>query len=177
MSTCEQAVRSWTGVEPINFFATNQISNVIFLELFANNLRTSAHDELLNHGRNSRRTKNFRELSMKGFNRLTIAVAAISLFAVPAVFAAPASISSPVHAMFAKTKSTTVKLSLRNDSGSAMEVKVGDKVVTLNPGKPVTLNLEVGTRILATSNTPNHPEGSVIEEVISDHNGATIVIR
>ena len=41
---------------------------------------------------------------MKGFNRLTLAVAAVSLLAVPAVYAAPASISSPVHAMFGKTK-------------------------------------------------------------------------
>jgi len=114
---------------------------------------------------------------MKSFNRLTIAVAAISLLAVPGVYAAPANISSPVHAIFGKTKSTMVKLSLRNASSSTMEVKVGDKVVTLNPGKPVTFNLEVGTRIVATSNTPNHPEGSLIEEVISDHNGATIVIR
>src|SRR3954454_2933283 len=114
---------------------------------------------------------------MKGFNRLAITVAAISLLAVPAVYAAPASISSPVHAMFGKTKSTTVKLSLRNESGSAMEVKVGDKVMTLDPGKPVTLNLEVGTRILANSSTPNHEAGSLIEEVISNHNGATIIIR
>ena len=114
---------------------------------------------------------------MKGFNRLAITVAAISLLAVPAVYAAPASISSPVHAMFGKTKSTTVKLSLRNESGSAMEVKVGDKVMTLDPGKPVTLNLEVGTRILANSATPNHEAGSLIEEVISNHNGATIIIR
>jgi hypothetical protein len=122
---------------------------------------------------------------MKGFNRLTLAVAAVSLLAVaavsllavPAVYAAPASISSPVHAMFAKTKSTTVKLSLRNDSGSGMEVKVGDKVMTLDPGKLVTLNLEVGTRIVANSTTPNHPAGSLIEEVISDHNNATIIIR
>ena len=114
---------------------------------------------------------------MKRFNRLTIAVAATSLLAVPAVYAAPASISSPVHAMFGKTKSTTVKLSLRNDSGSAMEVKVGDKVMTLDPGKPVILNLEVGTRIVSNSTTPNHEAGSLIEQVISNHNGATIIIR
>ena len=80
---------------------------------------------------------------MKGFNRLTTAVVATSLLAVPAVYGAPASISSPVHSMFAKTKSTTVKLSLRNDSGSAMEVKVGDKVMTLEPlpGKPLLRDL------------------------------------
>jgi hypothetical protein len=43
--------------------------------------------------------------------------------------------------------------------------------------KPVSLNLEVGTRIVANSATPNHPVGSLIEEVIRDHNGATIIIR
>jgi hypothetical protein len=114
---------------------------------------------------------------MKHLNRLTIAVVATSLLAAPAIYAAPASISSPIHAMFSKTKSTTVKLNLRNDSGAAMEVKVGDKVITLDPGKPVTLNLEVGTRIVANTATPNHAAGSLIEEVISDHNGATIIIR
>jgi hypothetical protein len=112
---------------------------------------------------------------MKSFNRLTLAVVATSLLAAPAVYAAPATISSPVHAMFAKTK--MVKLSLRNDTGSAMEVKVGDKVMTLDPGKPVDLKLEVGTRIVANSTTPNHAVGSIIEEVISEHDGATIVIR
>jgi hypothetical protein len=122
-------------------------------------------------------TLKYRELTMKHLNRLTIAVIATSLLAAPAVYAAPANISSPIHAMFSKTKSTTVKLNLRNDSGAAMEVKVGDKVMTLDPGKPVTLNLEVGTRIVANTATPNHAAGSLIEEVISDHNGATIIIR
>ena len=115
---------------------------------------------------------------MKHLNRLTLAAVAISLVAAPAVYAAPTSISSPVHAMFSKTTKTgTVKLSLRNDSGSAMEVKVGDKVMTLDPGKPVSLKLEVGTRIVANTATPNHEAGSLIEEVIKDHDGATIVIH
>jgi hypothetical protein len=114
---------------------------------------------------------------MKSLNRLIVAVAATSLLAAPAVYAAPASISSPVHAMFSKTKSTTVKLNLRNDSGSAMEVKVGEQVMTLDPGKPVALKLEVGTRIVANTATPSHPAGSLIEEVIKDHDGATIVIH
>ena len=113
---------------------------------------------------------------MTRLNRLTIAVIASSLLAAPAVYAAPA-ISSPVHAMFAKTKANMVKFNLRNDSGTAMEIKVGDQVMMLDPGKPVSLKLEVGTRIVANTATPNHPVGSLIEEVISDHNGATIVIR
>jgi hypothetical protein len=114
---------------------------------------------------------------MKGLNRLTIAIVAAFLLAAPAVYAAPANISSPLHAMFGKTKTSTVKLNLRNDSGSPMEVKVGDQVMTLDPGKPVALNLEVGTRIVANSATPNHAAGSLIEEVVKDHNGATIIIR
>ncbi|MGH9598163.1 MAG: hypothetical protein ACRD3K_15330 [Edaphobacter sp.] len=114
---------------------------------------------------------------MKHLNRLSVAVVAASLLAAPAVYAAPASIPSPIHAMFAKTKSTVVKLSLRNDSGAPMDVKVGDKVMTLDPGKPVALKLEVGTRIIADTATPNHAVGSLIEEVISEHNGATIIIR
>lgn len=114
---------------------------------------------------------------MKSLNRLIIAVVATSLLAAPAVYAAPASISSPLHAMFFKSKTTTVKLNLRNDSGAAMEIKVGEKVMTLDPGKPVSLSLEVGTRIVANTATPNHPAGSLIEEVIKDHDGATIVIH
>jgi hypothetical protein len=113
---------------------------------------------------------------MKRYNRFTaVAIVATSLLAAPAVYAAPASISSPVHAMFSKTK--LVKFSLRNDSNAAIDVKVGDKVVTLAPGKPVDFSLPVGTRILANSATANHEAGSVIEEVISDHNGAIISIR
>jgi hypothetical protein len=165
-------------IESINSHAINRNFKIIFRELSANNIRTPFHDELSEPWQKTPvEFRKYRELTMKGFNRLTVAVVAASLFAAPAVYAAPASVSSPVHAMFAKTKSTTVKLSLRNDSGAPMEVKVGDKVVTLDPGKPVSMDLEVGTRIVANSTTPNHPAGSLIEEVIKDHNGATIVIR
>jgi hypothetical protein len=114
---------------------------------------------------------------MNRLNRLTIAFVAASLLAAPAVYAAPASISSPVQAMFGKTKSNTVKLNLKNESAAPLDVKVGDKVMTLDPGKLVSLNLEVGTRIVSSSDTPNHPVGSLIEEVSKNHNGATIVLR
>jgi hypothetical protein len=108
-------------------------------------------------------------------NRFAVlALVASSLLAAPAVYAATA-ISSPVHAMFSKTK--LVKITLRNDSATAIDVKVEDKVVTLAPGKPVDFSLPVGTRILANTATPNHEAGSVIEQVVSDHNGATISIR
>ncbi len=114
---------------------------------------------------------------MKRHNLVTVAVVATSLLAVPAVYAAPASIASPVHAMFSKTKISTVKFSVRNETGSPLEVLVGDKPMTLEPGKLVALDLPVGTRIVANSSTPNHAAGSVIEEVIKEHAGATITIR
>jgi len=49
--------------------------------------------------------------------------------------------------------------------------------MTLEPGKLIALDLPVGTKIVANSATPNHAVGSIIEEVIKDHAGATINIR
>jgi hypothetical protein len=114
---------------------------------------------------------------MKGLNRLSVAVVATSLLAVPVVYAAPASIPSSVHAMFSDTKPSTVKFNLRNDSGSPIEIKVGDQVMTLDPGKPVSLKLPVGTRIVANTATSKYAAGSLIEEVVKEHSGATIVIH
>jgi hypothetical protein len=171
MSTHGQASPRLTLNQQINFKFT------FLWEPSQRSLRNSTNDELpepwqkvpvaiLKH----------RELTMKCHNRFAaVAVVATSLLAVPAVYAAPAAISSPIHAMFSKTK--MVKLSLRNDSGAAIDVKVGDKVMTLAPGKPVDLSLPVGTRIVATTATPNHEAGSLIEEVVSEHNGATISIH
>jgi hypothetical protein len=117
------------------------------------------------------------ELTMKRHNLVTVAVVATSLLAVPAVYAAPSTISSPVHAMFSKTKVSSVKFNLRNDTGTPMEVLAGDKSMTLEPGKLVALDLPVGTKIVANSATPNHAVGSVIEQVTKDHAGATITIH
>src|ERR1700761_2561072 len=117
------------------------------------------------------------ELSMNRYKLATLAVVASSfLAAAPAIYAAPAHLSSPVHAMFGK-KMSTVTFSLRNDTGKEIEVSVGDNKMTLAPGKPISLSLPVGTRILAKSDTPQHPAGSVIAEVIAENNGATISIR
>ena len=109
---------------------------------------------------------------MKNRNVFFAAVIAASLFTTPVVYASQVAV--PVHAMF-KTK--MVKLSLRNDTSSPIDVAVGDKVMTLDPGKPVNLSLAVGTRIVAKTATANHAAGSLIGEVITEHNGTTIGIR
>jgi hypothetical protein len=64
--------------------------------------------------------------------------------------------------MFAKTK--TVKVALRNDSGSPLQLKVGDEIVSLDAGKSVALKLAVGTRIVVNAATDKHQAGELIAE-------------
>ena len=105
---------------------------------------------------------------------IAVATIAASLVASPAVYAAT-TIHSPVSAMFGKTK--TIKLTLVNDSGASMQVKAGDDVVTLETGKPVTLHLPLGSRVVANTATPVHQAGSVIADVSDSLNGATVHIK
>lgn len=102
------------------------------------------------------------------------AVIATSLLASPAVYAAT-SIHSPVRAMFGKTK--MVKLTLTNDSGAPMEVKAGEEVIKLEAGKPTTVNLTPGTRIVSNTSTATHQAGTLIAEVTNQLNGAIIHIK
>ena len=92
-----------------------------------------------------------------------------------ATYAAPRALSTPVHAMFSKTK--LVSISLRNDSGAPLELKVGEDVMTLAVGKTVAMKLAVGTRIVSTQQTVNHAANSLIAQVSSDLSGATIAIK
>lgn len=110
---------------------------------------------------------------MKFRNLFAASIVATSLLASPVVRAA--GLNSPVHAMFGKTK--TIKLTLLNDSGSPMEVKAGDDVIKLEAGKPVTLNLAPGTRVVSNTATEKSQAGSLIAEVSSSLNGATIHIK
>jgi hypothetical protein len=108
--------------------------------------------------------------------RLAVAVIASSLLAAPAVYAAPAGVQSPLHAMF-RNQTKSVKLNLRNDSGAVIELKVNDQIMTLEAGKSLDLKLPVGTKIIANNTTPSHPAGSLITEVIKEQDGATVTIR
>ena len=95
-----------------------------------------------------------------------------TLFVAPAIHAASMSIHSPLHAMFAKEK--TVKFELRNDSKSSVELKVGENLMTLAAGKTLSLNLPVGTRIVANSGTPSHPAGTLIAQVTKQLNDTVL---
>lgn len=106
---------------------------------------------------------------------LATTIVVSTLFASPAVYAASVSIHSPLHAMFAKEK--TVKLGLRNDSRTSLELKVGEKVMTLAAGNTLDLNLPVGTRIVANSSTPTRPAGTLIAQVSKELDGTVLAFR
>lgn len=102
------------------------------------------------------------------------AVVASSLLASPAVYAAT-SVHSPVLAMFGKSK--TIKLTIMNDSGAPMEVKAGEETIKLEAGKPTTVSVPAGTRIVSAEDRGTHKAGTLIAEANSSLNGATIHIR
>jgi len=106
---------------------------------------------------------------------LVASFAALAFTAAPAIYAAPLSIATPIHATYGKTK--MVQISFRNDSGAPLELKVGDSVMKVEAGKTINLHLAVGTRVLANTPTPNLASGSLIAQVDSYLNGATLSIK
>lgn len=112
-------------------------------------------------------------MNYRKFVAATVVVAS-SLLASPAVYAAT-SVHSPVLAMFGKSK--TVKLTIMNDSGAPMEVKAGEEIIKLEAGKPTTVTVPPGTRIVSTTATATQKAGTLIAEASSSLNGATIHIK
>ena len=109
-------------------------------------------------------------------NRIALVAIVAAGLAVPAaVYAAP--VDSPTSVPVMSAKSKTVKLALRNDSGSAVELKVGDQIMSLDAGKTVALKLPVGTRIVRNSSAPNHAAGELLAEASKDLNNSTIAFK
>ncbi len=104
-----------------------------------------------------------------------ISVTVASMFAAEAVYAAPATIPVPVHAMFSKTK--LVKFNLRNDSAVSMKVKAGESSMTIDAGKSVQVQLPVGTKVVADGDTTTHKSGDVLAQVSTSLSGVTIGMR
>lgn len=77
--------------------------------------------------------------------------------------------------MFARTQN--VKVALRNDSGSQMQLKVGEQVVSIDAGKTVSIKTEVGTRIVVNAATSTHQAGELLAEVTSQMDNATVSIK
>jgi hypothetical protein len=104
-------------------------------------------------------------------------LAAIFFAAVPATYAAAATIPPSMHAMFFKGEKR-IKFSLSNETGAPLELKIGDQVTTLKTGEVVPLKLPVGTRITTNTATANHPAGGLIVEVSdSMYSNSTLSIK
>ncbi len=101
-------------------------------------------------------------------------LAVASMFASEAVYAST-SVQVPVAAMFGKTK--LIKFSLRNDSGGELKVKAGESPMTIEAGKSVDLQLPVGAKVIADSDTAVHKSGDVIAEVSSNLSGVTVAVK
>jgi Na+-transporting NADH:ubiquinone oxidoreductase subunit NqrF len=101
---------------------------------------------------------------MKFHSVVTTLAMAASICVPTTVFAAPAaSVHSPVHAFFGKVHMVTVNL--RNDTSANITVKAGDKELTLLPGKPQSVKLAAGDKIVATAQCAGHSEGEVLSTV------------
>jgi hypothetical protein len=103
------------------------------------------------------------------------AILVAGFMASPAVYAAASDVPTPVRVSFSKGQN--VKVALRNDSGSPMQLKVGEQVVSLDPGKTVAMKVPVGTRIVMNSATSTHPAGELIAEVNSSLDNTTLAIK
>jgi hypothetical protein len=102
-------------------------------------------------------------------------VVAVGLSVPAAVYAAPANRNVPTQVSFSKTK--TVKLALKNASGTAMQLKVGDQIVSLDAGKTVALKVAVGTRIEMNAAAGKHQAGELLAEATSDLDNTTLTIN
>jgi hypothetical protein len=112
---------------------------------------------------------------MKSRNLVILAAVVTALITPHVVHAAPVNLHAPLNAMFAKEK--TVKLSLRNASPSSIEVKVGEELMTLTAGQAVNLNVPVGTRIVANTDTSTIKAGTLITQVSKELSGTVVTLR
>ena len=103
-------------------------------------------------------------------NLFATVVVCVSLVASQAAYA-----SGAVH-LHSTIKVKPVQISLHNVSAASIDLRIGDKVVTLEAGKTVSLQLPSGTRILADRATSLHEAGSVILEVTEQVNKGTLTI-
>jgi hypothetical protein len=107
----------------------------------------------------------------------TAALVATSFLSSQAIHAAIIHVPTSTHAMLADSKdSKPVQFSLRNACSSTLELKAGDQTITVEAGKTVKVKIPAGTKVITTTATGHSEAGSVVVEVSSALNGATVAI-
>src|ERR1700722_1902247 len=108
-------------------------------------------------------------------NRRSVVVAVVigaSMLASEAMYAAPAAIHSPVHAMFGMDR--LVKFNLRNTTDSPIKIKTGEMEMLLPPGKDVPVKLPVGVKIVVEEASTHFVAGSIILTVYEELGDTTV---
>ena len=67
-----------------------------------------------------------------------------------------------------------VKLTLKNNSGVARAVKIGDTTVTMQPNEQLSIQVPVNTVITAVGDAGNHKDGDKLITVTKDISGTTM---
>jgi len=104
---------------------------------------------------------------------LALSLVAVSSFVAQDVYAAPVGFYSGNTTETGKS----VSLTLHNASAAALELKVGDNVITLDAGKALEVKLPIGTRILANKATSTMEAGTLIAQVAKESKGVTVNIH
>lgn len=102
-------------------------------------------------------------------------VMAASLLSSGAVYAQPAAMHVPVHAIFAKSK--TVSFTLRNDTKETVELSVNGSTMSLAPGKSANVKAIAGEKVLAANTTEHYAQGTVIVVASAAIADAAIVLH
>ncbi len=71
----------------------------------------------------------------------------------------------------------TVTINVRNDSREIVELRNGDSVIKLEPGKTVAMVLPVGSRVLFEKATATHAPGDLLLNAAKSLSDSTVVIH
>jgi hypothetical protein len=110
--------------------------------------------------------------------RRSIFVASLAvacLFVSQTVYASSVVFASSVHAMFARSK--TIRFELHNASPSPLNLRAGDKVMTVKVDETITVDLPVGTRIVTNVASDAHPAGTLVLQVAAGFDGTTVTLH
>ena len=81
----------------------------------------------------------------------------------------------PVHAMFGHDK--VVHFGVKNETLSALKLKCGEELVSVEPGQTAKVKLPVGTKVTFVEATGPHAAGELLAEAAGQLNGTTISVR
>ncbi len=75
------------------------------------------------------------------------------------------------------SRKKTITLSFRNDSAAVLELRAGERLLTLEPGKTATLVLPLGLQVCLNKATSRHLAGYVVASAASDLDQTTIAFH